>query len=279
MPLSIAHLGPYGTYSEEAALAYAKWLECKTHQSNFLAPYSSIAQALRATAEGQADIAVVPVENSIEGSVTITLDSLWQLDKLQIQHVLVLPISHALITQAISLNTIQSIYSHPQALGQCQKWLQRFLPQAKLIPTNATTEALQHVKADSTIGAIGSQRAAQLYKLPVLSCPIHDYPDNSTRFLVLSLNPCPRGTNTSLAFSIPANVPGSLVKTLQVFARRNINLSRIESRPSKRLLGDYIFFIDLEADLGKPSVQSALEELVTHTEVLKVFGSYTVLQI
>lgn len=279
MPLSIAHLGPLGTYSEEAALTYAEWLERKTHQVNFLVPYSSITQVLRATAEGHADVAVVPVENSIEGSVTITLDSLWQLDRLQIQHVLVLPISHALITQAISLNTIQSIYSHPQTLGQCQKWLEQFLPQAKLIQTNATTEALEHVKADSAIGAIGSQRAAQLYKLPVLSCPVHDYPNNSTRFWVLSLNPSSRGTYTSLAFSIPANVPGVLAKLLQVFARRKINLSRIESRPSKRLLGDYIFFIDLEADIGKPSVQSALEELVTHTKVLKVFGSYTVLQI
>lgn len=275
MPLSIAHLGPLGTYSEEAALVYAQWLERKTHQATFLRTYSSINQTLKATAEGETDFAVVPVENSIEGSVNVTLDTLWQLEKLQVQHGLVLPILHALISQARSLDSIRTIYSHPQALGQCQKWLEIFLPQVQLIPTNATTEALQYVRADSTIGAIASQRAAQLYELPVLSCPIQDYRDNSTRFWVLSLNHSFTGTHTSLAFSISDNLPGTLTKSLQIFARRNINLSRIESRPSKRLLGEYIFFIDLEADMSKPSVQSALEELATCTEVLKPFGSYT----
>lgn len=277
MPLSIAHLGPLGTYSEEAALNYAQLLERKTHQTIFLRSYSSISQTLKATAEGETDFAVVPVENSIEGSVNVTLDTLWQLEKLQIQHGLVLPITHALISQARSLDSIKTIYSHPQALGQCQKWLEIFLPQVKIIPTNATTEALQYVKENSTIGAIASQRAARLYELPVLSCPIQDYRDNSTRFWVLSQNPSFTGTHTSLAFSISSNLPGTLTKSLHIFAKRNINLSRIESRPSKRLLGEYIFFIDLEADMSNLSVQSALEELATCTEILKPFGSYTTL--
>lgn len=285
MPLSIAHLGPPGTYAEEAALAYASLLSQKNPQAVLLCPYPSIALTLRAAAEGQADVAVVPVENLIEGSVAVTLDTLWQLDSLRIQRAMVLPIAHALISRAVSLETIQAIYSHPQALGQCQKWLEQFLHQAQLIPTNSTTEALQYLESDPTIGAIASQRAAQLYDLPVLVSPIQDYSDNCTRFWVLGRNGSPtyldQATGTtyiSLAFSVPANTPGALVKPLQVFASRSINLSRVESRPSKRSLGDYVFFMDLEADLKQPSAQSALAELVTCTQVLKVFGSYTVVE-
>lgn len=286
MPLSIAHLGPPGTYAEEAALAYANLLSQKCTQAILLCPYPSIALTLRAAAEGQVSVAVVPVENSVEGSVAVTLDTLWQLDSLRVRQAMVLPIAHALISRAISLETIRTVYSHPQALGQCQKWLEKFLHQVQLIPTNSTTEALQYLEADPTIGAIASQRAAQLYDLPVLAAPIQDYPDNCTRFWVLgggdlptySNQPALRATYTSLAFST-ANTSGALVKPLQVFASRDINLSRIESRPSKRSLGDYVFFIDLETDLGESSIQSALAELVTHTQVLKVFGSYAVIQI
>jgi prephenate dehydratase len=144
----------------------------------------------------------------------------------------------------------------------------------QLIPTNSTTEALQHLNDDATVGAIASQRAAQLYNLPILASPINDHPDNCTRFWVLGLQPSPGGHHTSLAFSVGANIPGALVKPLQVFADRNINLSKIESRPTKRSLGDYVFFIDLEADTHQPSVQSALEALVPLTETLKIFGSY-----
>ncbi len=279
MPLSIAHLGPTGTYSEEAALAYANRLFPETEQKALLCPYHSISQTLRAIAEGQADIAVVPVENSIEGSVAVTLDTLWRLDTLQIQQALDLPISHSLISQARTLETIQSVYSHPQALGQCQKWLEQFLPKVRLVPTNSTTEALHYLETEATSSAISSQRAAGLYNLPVLVYPINDYLDNYTRFWVLSLKPTLGGSHTSLAFSFPANVPGTLAKLLQVFATRQINLSRIESRPSKRSLGDYVFFIDIQANLYESSVQSALAELDCYTETLRVIGSYTVLQV
>lgn len=275
MTITVAHLGPTGTNAEAAALAYVRLLTRETGQECLLCPYASIAQTLRAVAEGQALLAVVPVENSIEGSVPVTLDTLWQLDRLQIQRAVVLPISHALLSVAEALQEIQTVYSHPQALAQCQGWLEKFLPQVQLIPANSTTEALLHLTQDKTAGAISSLRAAQLYKLPVLAHPINDYPDNFTRFWVLSLQPSPGGGHTSLGFSVPANVPGALVKPLQVFAQLNINMSRIESRPTKRSLGDYVFFIDIEADAREASVQSALEELAPHTETLKIFGSYT----
>lgn len=286
MTLSVAHLGPPGTYSEQAALAYVSWLLQATGQEAVVSPYPSIARALKAAAEGKANLAVVPVENSIEGSVAVTLDTLWQLDTLQIQLALVLPIAHALLSYAQTLADVRTIYSHPQALAQCQRWLEEFLPQVQFLPTNSTTEALQQLAQDSSTGAIASLRAAQLYDLPVLASTINDYPDNCTRFWVLTqeqfLSSYPvsaRCSHSSLAFSLPQNVPGALVKPLQVFARRGINLSRIESRPTKRSLGEYLYFLDLEADTNSLTVQSALAELSTYTEILKVFGSYNILSL
>jgi prephenate dehydratase len=275
---SIAYLGPAGTNAETVALAYASWLT-QIGQEAQLCPYSSIAQAIKAAAQKATDLAVVPVENSIEGSVAMTLDTIWQLDGLQIQQALVLSISHALLSRAVSLGEIKTVSSHPQALAQCQDWLQQHLPEARLIPANSTTEVLKHLDADRTLGSIASPRAAQLYNLPILADSIGDYPDNCTRFWVVGLQPSPGGTHTSLAFSVPANAPGALVEPLQVFASRGINLSRIESRPTKRSLGDYLFFLDLEADARQEDIRLAIEELTTHTETIKIFGSYEILSI
>ncbi len=279
MSISIGYLGPPGTYAEAATLTYVRQLEKETGSQPLLCPYPSIAQTLQSVAQEQVHLAVVPVENSIEGSVTTTLDMLWQLNTLQIQQALVLPIRHALLSRASALEAIQTVYSHPQALAQCQGWLEKFLPSAQLIPTSSTTEALQYLDADHKLGVITSQRAAQLYNLPILASAINDYPDNYTRFWVMGKQSSAGGSHTSLAFSTPANVPGSLAKPLQVFASRGINLSRIESRPTKRSLGEYLFFIDLEADASQESVQTALSELAPHTEILKIFGSYSVLAI
>ncbi|MEM9922904.1 MAG: prephenate dehydratase [Cyanobacteria bacterium P01_D01_bin.50] len=283
--ISIAHLGPPGTYAEQAALYYVSWLTKNTQTEALLCPYPSIFQTLLSIAKKQADVAVVPVENSIQGGVTVTLDTLWQLDALQIQLALVMPITHALISCSQKLDNIETVYSHPQALAQCQKWLEKFLPQVELIPTNSTTEALKKLENIEVAAAISSLRAAQLYNLPVLANGINDYPGNCTRFWVVSQpgnspNHEIIGNTaffTSLAFSVPANKPGALVRPLQVFAKQNINLSRIESRPTKRSLGEYLFFMDLEADAFSVKMQSALAELSNHTEILKIFGSYNVL--
>ncbi len=287
MTVSIAHLGPTGTYAEAAALAYGKELQQTTGAEYLLCPYPSIAQTLKGVAQGMAHLAVVPVENSIEGSVTMTMDTLWQLDSLIIQRALVLPICHALLSQAENLTEIKTVYSHPQALAQCQIWLEKFLPHVQLIAANSTTEAVQYLAKEPSAAAIASYRASQLYNIPTIAYPINDYPDNYTRFWVLSQGgfnldnpPNQHGnTHTSLAFSVPANVPGALVKPLNLFASRGINLSRIESRPTKRSLGDYLFFIDIEADATLPLVVAALQELKTYTETLKIFGSYGILAI
>ncbi|WP_019499886.1 prephenate dehydratase [Pseudanabaena sp. PCC 6802] len=277
---SIAYLGPPGTYAEAAALLYLKLCYSNPDDrfdNSQLCPYPTIAQAMRAAATGEVDVAVAPVENSIQGGVTMTLDGIWQWDKLQIQQALELPINHALIALASEVNQVKVVYSHPQALAQCQQWLERFLPQVQIIPTDSTTEGLKFVANDSTVAAIASQRAAELHDLPILASPINDYPDNCTRFWVLGLTPpTTRGTHTSLAFSTKQNIPGALVRPLSVFADRNINMSRIESRPAKKTLGDYIFFIDIEAAVEEERVQSALHELLEFTETLKVFGSYAI---
>ena len=284
--ISIAHLGPSGTYAELAALYYVSWLTKNTKTEASLFPYSSIFQTLCSVAKGESDLAVVPVENSIQGSVTVTLDTLWQLDNLQIQLALVVPITHSLISRSESLDSIETVYSHPQALAQCQKWLEEHLPKVQLVPTNSTTEGLEKLE-NLQSAAISSLRAAQLYNLPTLANGINDYPENCTRFWVVSQpgnspnHEILKNTAfyTSFAFSVPANLPGVLVKPLQVFANQDINLSKIESRPTKRSLGEYLFFMDLEADVSSNKMQSALTELSNYTEILKIFGSYNVLPI
>jgi prephenate dehydratase len=284
MNLSIAHLGPPGTYAEQAAVLYGSWLTKIKGLETTLFPYPSIFQTLRAVTQGQVQIAVVPIENSIEGSVTMTMDALWQLDTLQIELALIMPVAHVLISRAQSLEKIKTVYSHPQALAQCQGWLEKFLPSVELVPTNSTTEALQELKQKITAAAISSSRAARIYNLPVLVSGINDYPDNFTRFWIVSQGNISiikqvsslKTSHTSLAFSLPANVPGALVKPLQIFAQLGINLSRIESRPTKRSLGEYLFFVDAEADVREARMQSALQQLTAHTEILKIFGSYNV---
>jgi prephenate dehydratase len=282
-PSAIAYLGPHGTYSEQAAYFYLNWLKNNQGIDAKLAAYPSIAKSLQAVATEQADITVVPVENSIEGSVSMTMDSLWQLERLRIKLALVLPINHALISCSSNLENIKTVYSHPQALAQCQGWLAKFLPNANLIARNSTTEALEGLPQAPETAAISSERAAQLYNLPILASRINDYPENCTRFWVVAKESAENDlftpTHTSLAFSVPANVPGALVKALEVFAYLGINLSRIESRPTKRSLGEYLFFLDAEAAVSSPLMTSALAELNSYTEVLKIFGSYTILTV
>jgi prephenate dehydratase len=271
-PAIIAHLGPTGTHAETAALAYAKSVDSATK----LVPYNTIAQAIEAVANRKADLAVVPVENSIEGSVTMTLDALWRLDNLQIQQALVLPIEHQLITVAQSLDQIQTVYSHPQALSQCQEWLGKHLPQAQRIPSNSTTEILSQLPDLGTAAGISSPSAAKLYNLPILVADIGDRLENRTRFWVLGHQPAITGSHTSLAMTLSANAPGALLAVLAKFAAAQINLSRIESRPTKRSLGEYLFFMDLEADGSNPKVAKILTEITGIVEQIKLFGSYHV---
>ncbi|MEO1295802.1 MAG: prephenate dehydratase [Cyanobacteria bacterium J06636_16] len=274
MVLSIAYLGPRGTYSEQAGLAYQAWLQKHEQVDSQLKSYPSILQAIQAVAAAEVTLAIVPVENSIEGSVSVTLDTLWQLDTLRIQKALVLPIKHTLLTHTDDASKLQTLYSHPQALGQCQQWVAQYCPDALLIPTRSTAEALKHLEDSPTAGAIASEWAAQLYQVPVLARDINDQPDNCTKFWILGQSEQTEGSHTALAFSLPVNEPGALLRPLEIFAEAAINLSRIESRPTKRSLGEYLFFLDLEASLASANTQKTLRALKGCTEKLKLFGSY-----
>lgn len=274
--ISIAHLGPAGTFSELAAAAFSNNFEPDTTS---LKAYSTIAQAIYATVEGETQFCVVPVENSIGGGVTITLDTLWEVEDIHVQQSFTLPVEHALISKANSISDIQTVYSHPQALAQCREWLAKHLPKVNLVRASSTAEPLPKLKDEPSVGAIASPWGAKIYNLPVLAHPINDYADNYTRFWILGRQLSTGGQFTSLAFSLVSNEPGALLKPLQLFSALNINMSRIESRPTKRSLGDYIFFVDVEADANTPTMKTALEVLKLHTAQLKVFGSYNLTRI
>lgn len=271
---TLAYLGPPGTYSEAAALSLgAASSGLFPYQ---LVPYPTIAATLNAVVQQDVGLGIVPVENSIEGGVSMTLDSLWQLEGLQIRQALILPVRHALISHAPDLESITTVYSHPQALAQCQTWLQTHLPQALQVATRSTTEERERVQTQPHAALIASERAAELHQLPILSSPINDHPNNCTRFWLVGLSPVATGTHTSLAFSLPQNVPGALLKPLQIFAGRGLNLSRIESRPTKQVVGTYVFFIDIEhPDLNQLPVD-VIQELETIADELKIFGCYRI---
>lgn len=274
----IAHLGPAGTYAEMAAMAFGQqWVSAPASGAAVqYQPFPTIAQALEAVAQARATWAVVPVENSVEGSVPMTLDTLWKYPQLHIEQALVLPIAHAFLSHATHLNQVGVVYSHPQALAQCQDWLDRALPQAQRVPLNSTAQAVQQLEGDPCKAAIASLRAASLYGVPVLDYPINDSDGNCTRFLAVSQTPSPGGPATSIGFSVHGNTPGVLMRALEIFAKAGINMSRIESRPTKRSMGDYRFFIDLEGDATQEPVRRALHQLEAAAETFRLLGSYAI---
>lgn len=269
---SIAHLGPRGTFSEAAALLFQSQL----NPSPPLMACPSIEATLEAVANGEALWGVVPVENAVEGGVSMTLDMFWILEGLHIHQALILPIHHALISCAQTLSEIETVYSHPQALGQCQTWLRQNLSWATQVATRSTTEGLDQVQDQAKIAVIAPERAIDLYQLPVLACPINDHPWNATRFWVVTQDPklSQTGSYTSLAFSLPENKPGALLKPLRIFADRHLNMSRIESRPTKKVAGTYVFFIDLEHGEQDHLSVEIIQQLEEITDRLKIFGSY-----
>jgi len=299
MSISIAYLGPAGTYTEAATLAYAERLTAQIDRPHRLAPQQTIANALQTVARGEADLAIVPVENSIQGSVTVTLDLMWQLSGranakpaggLTVRQAIVLPIEHALISVTPEPDRLSAIYSHPQALAQCQNWIAQHAPQAQTRPTDSTADAIGLLAGKPGAAAIASPRAAQLYDMPIVAHPINDYPDNCTRFWAVSRDDSPLpwpelpgSHHVSIAFSLPNNAPGALLEPLTTIASRGINMSRIESRPTKRLLGEYLFFVDCaiaRTDRDDRAIwRAAIDDLEAHTEVLKLFGTYDLLDL
>ena len=243
MPTRIAYLGPAGTYGEQASRALAE-LEGLTEVS-FL-PCAGLRAVVECLAQAGADAAVVPVENSVEGGVTATLDALWAHSDLGIRRALVLPIRHALLGSG-SLQDVTEVLSHPQALAQCSGWLAAQLPQALQLPTSSTAEAARMVAGSRFRAAIASRKAGHEHGLEELAYPVNDVAGNRTRFLLLHRGERRlEGDVASLAFSLHRNAPGALLEALACLAEQGLNMSRIESRPSKRELGEYVFFVDVE---------------------------------
>jgi prephenate dehydratase len=270
--MAIAFLGPRGTFSEEAALIHAG-------KDADMVAVPGIPALVSAVETGLAEVAVLPIENSIEGPISTTLDLLIHETGLLIQAEVVVPIRQVLVTApGATLDGIQTVLSHPQGLAQCRRFLERFLPQAEKVAWMSTAGAVQEVVEgnDLTRAAIGPYQAHELYGGQVLARDIQDIRGNLTRFVVLAPeDAAPTGNDkTSIAFTVKENVPGILFKVFQPFANRNIQLTKIESRPIKGRLGLYVFLVDFEGHKLDPEIAQVLDEVRDMVKDLKVFGSY-----
>ncbi len=266
----LAFLGPPGTFTEEAALRY--------HRQAQLLPFPSIAAVATAVESGMAEEGVVPIENSLEGSVTETLDVLIHDSRLLIRSELVLPIEHCLLVKpGLKANDVKAIYSHPQALAQCRRFVERCFPKAEVVAALSTAAAVEEMLARPDAAALGNRRAAQLHGAEILAQGIQDRSDNLTRFAVLALtdHPPTGHDKTSLAFTFAVeDRPGLLVAALQEFSQRQINLSKIESRPSKERLGTYIFLVDVDGHRTDANLAEALKRVEAQCSFFRVLGSY-----
>ena len=270
MPMRLAYLGPPGSYSEQAAIGYDPTAEA--------IPFPAIRSVVASVGDGLADEAVVPIENSLEGAVTFTLDLLIHQSDLKIRREQVVSIVHCLLVdEATKTGDIRVVYSHPQALAQCREYLTKNLPQATHVASLSTSGAVDDMrKSEAPAAAVSSRRAAELYGARVVKQGIEDVPNNKTRFVVLAREDHARTgrDKTSVCFDFDSDAPGVLYGTLGELAERGINLVKIESRPDRRSLGRYVFLIDLEGHREDSRVHEALEGLRSRTAMFKVLGSY-----
>ncbi|MSN24342.1 MAG: prephenate dehydratase [Geobacter sp.] len=266
-PMKVAFLGPKATFSHLATMQ-------QFGLSAELVPQKSIPAVFEEVEKGKALYGVVPVENSTEGVVSHTLDMFVE-STLQITSEIMLEVHHDLLSRTGRLEDIKKVYSHPQPLAQCRQWLEENLPGVPMVDVASTAVAAQIVSDDYTAAAIASELAGSLYDLKVVRSRIEDQVNNFTRFLVVSRKGCERSGNdkTSVLFSVK-DEPGILCRMLDPFAKRGINLSKIESRPFKKKAWEYIFFLDLYGHVSDPEVAAALDELKHCCQFIKILGSY-----
>ncbi|MGI9952880.1 prephenate dehydratase [Moorellaceae bacterium AZ2] len=268
---TVAYLGPEGTFSHQAAVAWGS----RVGADAFL-PVDSLPEVIRAVHRGESQAAVLPLENSIEGSVNLTLDLLLEEPELRIIGEVVLEVHHCLAGRTRELARIEEVWSHPQALAQCRRFLAGYLPGVRVCAANSTAEAMRVAASREKVAAIGSPFAAELYLLPILRRGIEDYPGNKTRFVIIGREAPEREGpyKTSLVLAVPENRPGGLYEVLRYFAEAGINLTRIESRPTKKELGEYLFYLDCEGHAASEPLSGVLAALKPRTALLKVLGSY-----
>jgi prephenate dehydratase len=274
----VAFLGPAGTFSDDALRAAVKGEEIDAR------PAPTVYDAIRAVGEGEVDRALVPFENSIEGSVRSTLDTLaFEGFPVTITGEHDHPIHSSLIArEQLALEQVEAVISHPQASAQCARFIREELPRAVVRSASSTAEAVREVSSSTELwAALGPASAAEIYGCVVLREGVEDSPDNVTRFVWIA----PEGTRasgagawrTTLVFSeLGADHPGALVEALRAFSSRAVNLTRIESRPRRSGLGRYMFFVDLEGPADEPTVAEAIEALRGEAESVRVLGTYPI---
>jgi chorismate mutase/prephenate dehydratase len=265
--LSVAYLGPQGTFSQEAATKHFGGV-------TKLAPCGSIDEVFRQVETGALGYGVVPVENSTEGAIGRTLDLLLATPA-KICGEVMLPIRQCLMGKSGKLGDVRRVYSHTQSLGQCQQWLARHLPKAERAPVVSNAEAARLAARERGAAAIGPKTAAALYGLKVIAANIEDESKNTTRFLVIAAQDAARSGHdkTSLVMST-RNVPGAMHELLTPLAANQVSMTRLESRPSRTGLWEYVFYVDIEGHQGDANVASALAELEQKASFLKNLGSY-----
>lgn len=270
--MKIGYLGPAGTFSHEALLL------TRGLKKEVFIPFPTEQEVILAVEKGKVKKGIVPIENSIEGTVNVTLDMLVFEANLVIEREIIAPVSHNLLTHPrASKKDISLIISHPQAAAQCRKYLLKNFPKAPIEAANSTAEAVKIAAGrGKEAAAIGTKLAAKLYKMKILASDIEDFKDNQTRFVLVGKEKAKRTGHdkTSVACFIHQDRPGSLLQILQEFAYRFINLTKIQSRPTKKALGDYYFWIDMEGHIDDAIVKETINCLKCKLRAVKVLGSY-----
>lgn len=272
--LTVAFLGPLGTYSEEAALK-------QFGQGRNAIVCGSIDEVFRTVESGQADYGIVPVENSNEGAVGLTLDLLLS-SPLKICGEVTIPIHHCLLSAQTDINKIQHIFSHAQSLSQCHEWLNRMMPNVvrEAVVSNAMAAQMAHelvTTRDTPVAAIASKRAAELFNLNVLAENIEDDPQNTTRFLVVSKHDVAASGQDKTSLVMAAkNQPGAILSLLEPLAKHGVSMTKLESRPAKIGLWEYVFYVDIEGHVQDVNVVAAISEITQRASYLKHLGSYPV---
>lgn len=266
-PLRVGYLGPAGTFTQ---LAVGKHFGSSVES----VPLGAIDEVFREVESGQAHFGVVPVENSTEGVVSHTLDRFLD-SPLQVCGEIMLRVHHQLLSRCGSLTEVQQLYAHEQTLAQCRQWLNRNLPSVPRVPVSSNAEAARRAAGESGAAAIASDAAAEIYELGLLARNIEDAPENTTRFLVIGPQSAgPSGSDkTSLVVS-RSNEPGALYRLLAPFATHGVNITRIEARPAKGAIWEYVFFMDLLGHARDSQVAAALAEVAEQASMLRVLGSY-----
>ncbi|HED34695.1 MAG TPA: prephenate dehydratase [Gammaproteobacteria bacterium] len=266
-PIRVAFLGPAGTYNHVAANKHfgSAITQC---------PVDNIEEIFRAVESAQAHFGVAPIENSTEGVISHTLDLLIN-SSLNICGEVELRIQHNLISKETELKKITKVYSHQQSLAQCRRWLDTNLSTAELYAVRSNAEAVRLAKEESGAAAIAGEKAAEIYEVPVLCSEIEDEPDNTTRFIVIGKNevlPC--GNDRTSLLVTTSNKPGALHHLLKPLAEREIGMSKIESRPSRQGVWEYVFFIDIEGHKDDSNLSEALAEIEHESAMIRILGSY-----